>query len=118
MACDFSDNASQGVKTSGKVAYLTSLLPYLLLLLLAGRALTLPGAGAGLLYLASPDWSRLGHVSLWVDAATQVGERSSNLCTLDITRLSSPWAQLVAASSPWPRTTGLCVRRTQKQLSS
>ena len=43
VGCDFSDNASQGVKTSGKVAYLTSLLPYLLLLLLAGRALTLPG---------------------------------------------------------------------------
>ena len=71
--CDSSDNVTQGVKTSGKVAYLTSLLPYLLLLLLAGRAFTLPGAGAGLLYLASPDWSRLGHVSLWVDAATQVG---------------------------------------------
>ena len=97
---------TQGVKTSGKVAYLTSLLPYLLLLLLAGRAFTLPGAGAGLLYLASPDWSRLGHVSLWVDAATQVGEMGSNLRTLDIVRLSSPWAQLAAASSPWPRTTG------------
>ena len=62
----------KGIKTSGKVAYFTSLFPYLVLLSLAVRGLSLPGAGRGVAYYLSPDWARLRNTKLWVDAATQV----------------------------------------------
>ena len=62
----------KGIKSSGKVAYFTSLFPYLVLLSLAVRGLSLPGAGRGVAYYLSPDWARLRNTKLWVDAATQV----------------------------------------------
>ena len=62
----------RGIKTSGKVAYFTSLFPYLVLIILAGRGLSLPGAGRGVAYYLSPDWTRLQHTQVWVEAATQV----------------------------------------------
>ena len=61
-----------GIKTSGKVAYFTSLFPYLVLLVLGVRGLTLPGAVDGVTYYLSSDWSRLTDRVVWVDAATQV----------------------------------------------
>jgi solute carrier family 6 amino acid transporter-like protein 5/7/9/14 len=62
----------KGVKTSGKVVYFTSLFPYAVLILLACRGFTLPGAIDGISYYLSPDWSRLASTEVWVDAATQV----------------------------------------------
>jgi NSS family neurotransmitter:Na+ symporter len=49
------------------------LVPTLLVLvvLAAIRALTLPGAGAGLAYLFTPDWSDLANAQLWLEALTQ-----------------------------------------------
>ena len=49
------------------------LVPTLLVLvvLAAVRALTLPGAGAGLAYLFTPDWSDLARPELWLEALTQ-----------------------------------------------
>ena len=49
------------------------LVPALLVLvvLAAVRALTLPGAGAGLAYLFTPDWSDLARPQLWLEALTQ-----------------------------------------------
>ncbi len=35
------------------------------------RAVTLPGAGAGLAYLFTPDWAVLGHPRVWLEALTQ-----------------------------------------------
>src|SRR5690606_27692011 len=35
------------------------------------RALTLPGAGAGLAYLFTPEWGQLAEPSLWLEALTQ-----------------------------------------------
>jgi len=43
----------------GKAVYVTATLPYLLLLALAARALTLDGADDGLRYFFHPDWSIL-----------------------------------------------------------
>ena len=43
----------------------------LLVLVLTVRAVTLPGAGQGLDYLFSVDWSRLGEPRLWLEALTQ-----------------------------------------------
>ncbi len=36
------------------------------------RAVTLPGAGAGLLYYVSVDWSKLLEGRTWIDGATQI----------------------------------------------
>ncbi len=51
----------------------TLLMPILIaiILLLTGRALMLPGAGAGLSYFYGVEWSRLGDASLWLQALTQ-----------------------------------------------
>merc|ERR1719232_1261172 len=62
----------KGVKTSGKVAYFTSLFPYLVLVILAGRGFSLPGAGEGISYYLHTDWNKLRDTRVWVDAATQV----------------------------------------------
>ena len=61
-----------GVKTSGKVAYFTSLFPYLVLMTLAVRGFTLPGAGDGISFYLSTNWAKLYNTRVWVDAATQV----------------------------------------------
>ena len=49
------------------------LVPTLLVLvvLAAVRALTLPGAGAGVAYLFTPDWADLANPQLWLEALTQ-----------------------------------------------
>ena len=46
--------------------------PYAVLISLACRGFTLPGALDGIHYFLNPDWSRLLTTEVWVDAATQV----------------------------------------------
>ena len=48
-----------GVKTSGKIVVVTSLLPYALFLILAIRGAFLDGAIEGIKYLLIPDFSKL-----------------------------------------------------------
>ena len=62
----------KGVESTGKVVYFTALLPYLLLVILLIRGLTLEGAGSGLYYLFYPDWSKLGNAKVWRDGVNQV----------------------------------------------
>ena len=62
----------KGVESTGKVVYFTALLPYLLLVILLIRGLTLEGAGSGLYYLFYPDWSKLGNLKVWRDGVNQV----------------------------------------------
>ena len=49
------------------------LVPTLLVVVLVAvvRAVTLPGAGTGIAYLFTPDWSTLGDARLWLEALTQ-----------------------------------------------
>uniref|UniRef100_A0A8W8JXA8 Transporter n=1 Tax=Magallana gigas TaxID=29159 RepID=A0A8W8JXA8_MAGGI len=62
----------RGVKWSGKVVYFTVTFPYVILLILLVRGATLPGAGNGIKYFLSPDFSRLQDAQVWIDGGTQV----------------------------------------------
>ncbi|CAD5125288.1 DgyrCDS13532 [Dimorphilus gyrociliatus] len=62
----------KGISTSGKVVWFTAIFPYFVLLTLLIRGITLPGAGDGIRYYLTPDFSRLKSSVVWVDAATQV----------------------------------------------
>jgi len=46
----------KGVESTGKIVYVTAPLPYVFLLILLIRALTLEGASEGLKFLFLPDW--------------------------------------------------------------
>jgi len=61
----------KSVRWSGKAVYVTATLPYLLLLALIARALTLEGADDGLRYFFHPDWSLLLKAEVWVNALAQ-----------------------------------------------
>jgi NSS family neurotransmitter:Na+ symporter len=60
-----------GVRGIEKVAKILIPLLALLVVILALRAITLPGATAGLEFLFRPDWSALGNVRIWLEALTQ-----------------------------------------------
>jgi NSS family neurotransmitter:Na+ symporter len=58
----------RGIETAAKV-----LIPSLVVLVvvLAVRAVTLPGASEGLAFLFTPDWAALGNYEIWIQALTQ-----------------------------------------------
>ena len=61
----------KGVSSSGKVAYFTAIFPYSVMLMLLIKGFTLPGALDGIMFLFTPDWSRLLEVKVWYAAVTQ-----------------------------------------------
>ncbi|XP_070201024.1 sodium- and chloride-dependent glycine transporter 2-like [Littorina saxatilis] len=62
----------KGVKSSGKVVYVTAIAPYVVLTILLVRGATLPGALDGILFYLTPDFSRLLDPQVWVEAVLQV----------------------------------------------
>ena len=60
-----------GVSSSGKVAYFTAIFPYTVLLTLLVKGLTLAGAMEGIIFLFTPQWSRLYDPKVWYAAVTQ-----------------------------------------------
>ncbi|CAL1546239.1 unnamed protein product [Lymnaea stagnalis] len=63
---------SKGIKSSGKVVYVTALFPYVVLVILLGRGLTLEGARQGIEFYLIPKWGRLQEFNVWGDAAVQI----------------------------------------------
>ncbi|KAI6657011.1 Sodium- and chloride-dependent betaine transporter-like [Oopsacas minuta] len=61
-----------GIKSTGKVVYVTALLPYVVLTIMFFRAVTLPGAGNGLLELFTPRIESLYSPQVWLEAGGQI----------------------------------------------
>ena len=49
----------RGVKSSGKVVYFTAIYPYVILVILFGLGLSLPGAYDGIMAYLTPDWNKM-----------------------------------------------------------
>ncbi|XP_053608028.1 sodium-dependent nutrient amino acid transporter 1-like [Plodia interpunctella] len=63
---------ARGVKSSGKAAYFLALFPYVVLIILLIRAVTLEGASKGILFFLTPEWEKILEIKVWYAAVTQV----------------------------------------------
>ncbi|KAI1897184.1 hypothetical protein AGOR_G00080600 [Albula goreensis] len=78
----------KGVKSTGKVVYFTATFPYVMLVVLLARGLSLPGASKGLIFYLYPDPTRLADPQVWMDAGAQV-LFSFGICQGSLTALGS-----------------------------
>lgn len=62
----------KGIISSGKASYFLAIFPYVVMLILLIRALTLPGAMNGVIFFLKPQWDKLLEPEVWYAAVTQV----------------------------------------------
>ncbi|XP_059150816.1 sodium- and chloride-dependent taurine transporter-like isoform X2 [Physella acuta] len=67
----------KGIKSSGKVMYVTATSPYLFMVILLVRNSMLDGAADGVEFYLKPNLTKLGETTVWVDAGTQIFFSSS-----------------------------------------
>lgn len=65
-------SAWKGLASTGKMVYVTCLMPYVILLILLIKGATLDGAKSGLDYLFLPDWEKVKKTETWKAAAIQI----------------------------------------------
>ncbi|XP_071125321.1 sodium- and chloride-dependent glycine transporter 2-like isoform X2 [Mytilus edulis] len=61
-----------GIKSSGKIVYVTVTFPYIVLIIFLVRAVTLPGAIEGIKFFIIPKWHNLLSTKVWGEAAVQI----------------------------------------------
>ncbi|CAL8110031.1 unnamed protein product [Orchesella dallaii] len=62
---------AKGIKSQGKVAYFTATFPYLVLICLLIRGITLPGSLDGIYYFLYPQWEKILSPDVWFAAVSQ-----------------------------------------------
>lgn len=62
---------AQGIRTTGKVTYFLAIFPYIMMIALFGRAVTLEGAIEGIMFFLTPKWDKLFEPAVWYAAITQ-----------------------------------------------
>jgi solute carrier family 6 amino acid transporter-like protein 5/7/9/14 len=62
----------KGIKSSGKVVYVTATFPYVVLIILLIRNVTLEGAQDGIDFYITPEWDKLTQTEVWYQAAIQI----------------------------------------------
>ncbi|RWS06499.1 sodium-dependent neutral amino acid transporter B(0)AT1-like protein, partial [Dinothrombium tinctorium] len=62
----------KGIASSGKVVYVTSTFPYLVLVTFFFRGITLEGMSDGIIHLFKPKWEKLSDPVVWLEAGTQI----------------------------------------------
>ncbi|CAG9860610.1 unnamed protein product [Phyllotreta striolata] len=62
----------KGVRSTGKAVWITALAPYVVLIILLARGVSLPGAAEGIRYYLTPEWHKLYNSKVWIDAASQI----------------------------------------------
>ncbi|GFS10604.1 transporter [Elysia marginata] len=62
----------KGVETSGKIVYFMATFPYVVLVALLIRGVTLEGYMKGIEFYIIPEWEKLKDVNVWREAATQI----------------------------------------------
>lgn len=78
----------KGIKSSGKVVYVTATFPYIVLVILLILGLTLPGHQEGIKFFVSPKIEKLSDPQVWLDAAVQI-----------FYSLSAAWGGLITLAS-------------------
>ncbi|XP_017760565.1 PREDICTED: sodium-dependent nutrient amino acid transporter 1-like isoform X2 [Eufriesea mexicana] len=61
----------RGVKSTGKAVYFLAIFPYIVMIGLLIRAVSLEGALDGILFLVTPEWHKLWQPNVWYAAITQ-----------------------------------------------
>ncbi|XP_029037428.1 sodium-dependent nutrient amino acid transporter 1-like [Osmia bicornis bicornis] len=61
----------RGIKSTGKAVYFLAIFPYIVMIALLFRAVTLDGAVDGILFLVTPKWDKLWQPTVWYAAITQ-----------------------------------------------
>ena len=55
-----------------QAVWITAIAPYVVLIILLARGVSLPGAAEGIRYYLTPKWHKLNNSKVWIDAASQI----------------------------------------------